>query len=141
VFDDADAAAWWWSIALGDLNGARALAAAVTVPPRHAASLAHQAAEKALKAVVALEGDEPTRTHDLVALAASLRGAPEIQHRTADLRRLTDVAITSRYPDRTETELDWAAVKELIELASSITDQVRTILESAGIATSAIDEA
>jgi HEPN domain-containing protein len=141
VFDDADAAAWWWSIALGDLNGARALAAAVTVPPRHAAALAHQAAEKALKAVVSLEGAEPTRTHDLVALAASLRGAPEIQRRTADLRRLTNVAITSRYPDRIETDLDWAAVQELIELASSITDQVRTILESAGIATSAIDEA
>lgn len=139
VFEDADAAAWWWSIGLGDLNGARTLAAAVAVPPRHAASLAQQAAEKALKAVVALEGDEPARTHDLVALAASLRGAPEIKRRTKDLRRLTDVAMTSRYPDRVETSLDWGAVNELIELAASLIDQVRTILEAAGVATNAID--
>lgn len=141
VMDDSDAAAYWWSIASGDLAGARELAAASVVAPRLAASLAQQAAEKALKAVHALRGDEPPRTHDLVALAKSLRAEPEIQMRLEDLRQLTDIVESARYPIPIAIALDWADVNALIALASSVMEAVRSVLSRAGMNTASIDPA
>lgn len=139
--DDSDAAAYWWSIATGDLEGARELAAASVAAPRLAASLAQQAAEKALKSLIALRGDEPTRTHDLVALARSLGAEPEIQERLEDLRRLSGVVESARYPRPTAAALDWADVNALIALASSVMEGVRAVLTRAGIATGSIEPA
>lgn len=139
--DDAEYAAYWWRLAIGDLAGARALAAQEAAPARLAAALAQQAAEKALKAVVALEGDEPPRTHDLVALAASLRAASSIQGRTHDLQRLANVVMSSRYPDPIEPSFDWTEVGQLIELAASVIEDVRTILDRGGVATRSLDQA
>jgi HEPN domain-containing protein len=141
VSDDVEYAAWWWRLAIGELAGARALAAQEAAPARLAASLAQQAAEKALKAVVAIEADEPPRTHDLVALARSLRNAPAIHGRIDDLLRLTDVVMSSRYPDPTEPSFGWTEVRELIDLAASIIEDVRRILDRRGVATRSLDQA
>jgi HEPN domain-containing protein len=141
VSDDVEYAAWWWRLAIGELAGARALAARHVAPARLAASMAQQAAEKALKALVALDGDEPPRTHDLVALAGSLRSAPAIRSRIDDLQRLTDVLMSSRYPDPTEPSLDWTDVRALIDLAATVTEDVRQMLDRRGIATRSLDQA
>jgi len=57
--DDSDAAAYWWSIASGDLDGARELAAAYVVAPRLAASLAQQVRAVLTRAGVATGSIEP----------------------------------------------------------------------------------
>jgi len=103
--------------------------------------MAQQAAEKALKAAFALDGDEPPRTHDLVALAAWLTGAAAIQARVDDLRHLTDAHASSRYPAPFEPPLDRAEVHELIASASSIVEDVRQSLERRGFDTGALDPA
>ena len=54
-----EAAIWWLRMALGDLAAARALLDVAEVAPRQPAYLAEQAAEKALKATIALKGLEP----------------------------------------------------------------------------------
>ena len=141
VMDDSDAAAYWWSIASGDMAGAREFEAASAAAPRLAASLAQQAAEKALKAVIALRGDEPPRTHDLVALAKMLRTDPEIQERLEDLRRLTDDVASARYPMPIAEALDWPDVRALIARASSVMEAVRNVLTRAGIDAASIDPA
>lgn len=139
--EDARPAAHWWRFALGDLNGARALAADDTVSPRLAAALAQQAAEKALKALIALDGPEPPRTHDLVALAARLPSAAAIQARVEALRHLSDAYVSSRYPSPFEPAFDWSEVHELIDSAASIVEDVRPSLERRGFDTGALDPA
>lgn len=103
--------------------------------------MAQQAAEKALKAAIALDGDEPPRTHDLVALAARLTGPAAIQARVDDLRRLTDAHLSSRYPMPFEPAFDWSEVHELIDSASSLVEDVRQSLERRGFDTGALDPA
>lgn len=103
--------------------------------------MAQQAAERALKAAIALEGDEPPRTHDLVALAAQLVGAAAIQAHVDDLRRLTDAHLRSRYPTPFEPDLDWSEVRELIDSASAIVEDVRQSLERRGFDTGALHPA
>jgi HEPN domain-containing protein len=141
VSDDTEYAAYWWRLAMGDLSGARTLAADETVPARLAASLAQQATEKALKAVVALAGAEPPRTHDLVALAASLRGDRSILRRTNDLRRLTNLSMSSRYPEVSAPSFDPTEVRELIDIASSLIEELRLLLDRGGADTHSLDKA
>lgn len=103
--------------------------------------MAQQAAEKALKAAIALDGPEPPRTHDLVALAARLRGAAPTQARVDALRRLSDAYVSSRYPLPFEPAFDRAEAHELIDSASSIVEDVRQSLERRGFDTGALDPA
>lgn len=112
-----------------------------TLPPRLAASLAHQAAEKALKAAIALTGQEPPRTHDLVALATRLTGPASVDVSIVVLRRLSDEHIGLRYPQTFEPPMDWNDVKDLIEAASNVIDQVRASLERQGLRTDTIEPA
>jgi len=61
---------------------------------------AQQAAEKALKALLAYHGEPPPRTHDLVALLTRcLPFAPDLADLETDCRNLTYFAVSSRYPD------------------------------------------
>jgi HEPN domain-containing protein len=141
VPNDTEYAAHWWRLALGDLAGATAIAADGTLPPRLAASLAHQAAEKSLKAAIALTGDEPHRTHDLVALAARLTGTAVIVLSPETLRRLSDAHVGLRYPDAFEPPIDWREVNELIEAASEVIEGVRASLERQGLSLDALGPA
>lgn len=103
--------------------------------------MAQQAAEKALKALIALDGAEPPRTHDLVALAARLASDAAIQVRVEALRHLSDAYVSSRYPSPFEPAFDWSEVHELIHSASAIVEDVRQSLERRGFDTGALDPA
>ncbi len=133
MFEDREYATHWWRLAEGDLAGARAIAGDHELPPRLAASLANQAVEKALKAVIALNGEEPPRIHDLVALAARLTGDAATAASFETLRRLSDAYGSLRYPDMLEPSLDWPLVDELIGLATIVMDDVRASLERRGM--------
>lgn len=77
-----------------------ALLSATAVDPAVACFHAQQAAEKALKAVMCLNGLEFRRTHDLEALAGMLRDVdvgPTVN--AYDLRCLTPYAVEFRYDD------------------------------------------
>lgn len=137
--DDADYAAHWWRLAMGDLAGAKAIDAEGALPPRLAATLAHQAAEKALKAAIALSGQEPPRTHDLVALATRLTGPAGVDVSITILRRLSDAQIGLRYPEPFEPPIDWNEVRDLIESAADVIERVRVSLERQGLRTDTIE--
>lgn len=64
----AEEARRWLRFACEDLREAEALAAREEGAPRHACWFAQQAAEKALKAALVLEGHEFPFRHDLDAL-------------------------------------------------------------------------
>ncbi len=139
--DDAVYAAHWWSLAMGDLVSSTAMAAAASSPPRHAAWLAHQAAEKALKAAIAASGAEPPRTHDLVTLAARLTGPASVGAPTAALRRLSDAQIWLRYPEVLEPPIRWPEVHDLIADATEIVEQARASLQRQGLSTDGLEPA
>ncbi len=88
----------WLSFAVGDLEAARSRHGR-SVRPRIVAFHAQQAAEKALKAALILEGIEPRRAHDLDDLRDRLPGVWRVHRRMPDLGRLSDYAAESRYPD------------------------------------------
>lgn len=88
----------WLGFALGDLEAARSQPGR-HVRPRIVAFQAQQAAEKALKAALILEGLEPRRTRDLDDLRDRLPSVWRVKRRMPDLGRLSDYAAESRYPD------------------------------------------
>jgi HEPN domain-containing protein len=111
---------YWLELARGDLDVARFLAAAAGVPSRVAAGLAHQAAEKALQAVIASSGEEPPRSHDLVALAHRVKARLTLTVSEDALRTLTDAHAQSRYPEPEDPSYDTAEVATLVEIATSV---------------------
>ena len=130
---DPESALAWFRIALGDLAGACALADDDGVPPRLAAALAQQAAEKALKAVIALAGIDPPRTHDLVSLALDVRSRGLTIPDAVDLAALSDGVRSGRYPDPDETPTERSVVIDLVAGARIVLDVVRGHLEANGV--------
>jgi HEPN domain-containing protein len=114
------AADYWLELALGDLLAARELATNAAVPSRCAASFAHQAAETALKAIVADAGAEPPSTHDLVRLAQQARTTVTLSANVDDLRLLTDAHVQAQYPDPLVPPYAAADVWSMLQIASSI---------------------
>jgi HEPN domain-containing protein len=96
--DNVAEALRWLSFAVGDLQAARSHRGR-HVRPRIIAFEAEQAAEKALKAALILDGIEPRRTHDLDDLRDRLPDAWRIKRHLPDLARLSDYAAESGYPD------------------------------------------
>ncbi len=97
-----DRNAWarqWLAFARSDLEVAAALVEMPAISPRHVCWHVQQAIEKAIKAVLVLEGVSFPRTHDLDALRRRLPpdwgGALET---TLDLTRATAWATDARYP-------------------------------------------
>ena len=88
----------WLAYALGDLEAARSQPGR-RVRPRIVANLAQQAAEKALKAALVLDGTDPPRVHDLDDLRNRLTTRWRVKRRFPDLARLSRYASESRYPD------------------------------------------
>jgi HEPN domain-containing protein len=120
----AEAGAYWLELAKEDLRVGDHLAAKPSVPQRAAAYFAHQAAEKALKAAVAIDGAEPPRTHDLVRLAhLSSSTVPD-----QDLRILTDAHIQAQYPDPAAPPYDTTTALALLETSSRVVAEVQGLL-------------
>ncbi len=112
-------AVYWIELARGDLAAAHCIARDASVPPRVAANLAQQAAEKALKAAISSIGAEPPRSHDLVRLV-QLATALNLSLSTDQLRFLADAHVQGRYPDPMEPTYDVGQASELLEIAAAV---------------------
>lgn len=93
-----DEARHWLRFATEDLDVAQRLLAVDEAPPRHACALAQQAAEKALKAALVLEGIDFPFRHDLDALRNLLPDTWSVRRTHTDLAQLTEWAVEARYP-------------------------------------------
>lgn len=91
-------AARWLRYASEDLGTARTLLAA-EAPPRHAAWLAQQAAEKALKAALIAEQQPFPFTHDLIRLCELLPPSWSVLRAEVSWAPLSAYAVEARYPD------------------------------------------
>ena len=113
-------AAYWMEIARGDLAAAWCIAGDPGAPARIAANLAQQAAEKALKALIASSQGEPPRSHDLVRLAQLNTGGVRLRVSTDELRLLTEAHVQGRYPDPIDPTYDQEQANALIAIATNV---------------------
>jgi HEPN domain-containing protein len=135
--DRASDALRWLAFAMGDLAAARSQPGR-RVRPRIVAFHAQQAAEKALKAALAVDCQPIPRTHDLDDLRNRLGPGWRVRRRHPDLTRLSDYGVDSRYPDDVEaiTPIQCATA---VRQASSIVRLVTEDLERRGIATAGLE--
>lgn len=88
----------WLRYAQEDLQTAHVLLSNEACVPRHAAWLAQQAGEKALKASLIAHGIPFPRTHDLDLLVERLPLGSKIRTIPVDFSALTEYAVDARYP-------------------------------------------
>ena len=129
-----EAAVWWLRLALEDLAAARGLLMAEGVAPRQAAYFAQQAAEKALKATIALEGGEPPLTHDLIFLIAKCPQEAGLRHVDVDLVALADAQVAARYPDPEDPPYDHDESELLVRDATRLLGAVGDHFNRRGLA-------
>ena len=129
-----EAPAWWLRTALGDLAAARALLDVPGVAPRQAAYLAQQAAEKALKAVIAVEGSEPPLTHDLLFLIQGSPGRAGLRGVHADVVALSLAQTVARYPDLVDPPYDLDEAAHLVADAGRLVSAVQDYFDQLGLA-------
>ena len=89
--------------------------------PRHACWFAQQAAEKALKAALVLEGIEFPLRHDLDALRNLLPAGWTVKQEHPELAELTEWAVEARYPG------DWPEATP--DDARRAAEQARAVLD------------
>ena len=128
----------WLRYSMEDLEVARVLLARRPPASRHVCWLSQQAAEKALKAALVLEGVEFPFTHDLDALRNRLPDGWHVRSTHADLAELTQWAVETRYPgDWPETtELDAVRAEEEVR---SVHDSVAAEFRQRGLAAPCTD--
>lgn len=126
---DRDQAREWLALARQDLTMAEQALALEPALLRPALFHAQQAAEKALKAVLARAGVVPPRTHDLVVLwtaagrVSSLGDAPE------GLDGLSAFAVDSRYPghdedyERGDADAGLALARDVVGRVGEVLDE------------------
>ena len=129
-----DPATWWLRAALGDLAAARALMDVAGVPPRQAAYLAQQAAEKALKATIALQGNEPPQRHDLLFLLDRSPGEARLRGVPVDLVALSRAQTAARYPQVDDPPYDQEEVEQLVADALRLVVAVQDYFDRLGLA-------
>lgn len=117
----------WLRKAEGGLRVAERLADA---PEDYDAVVFHcpQAAAKYLKPRLALTGENPPRTHDLVRLLLTLQQAEAFATQEVDMAKLlTPFRVAIRYP----SEEDEPPVAELMTAARYFRDRLRPVIEAA----------
>lgn len=127
----------WLGFALGDLEAARSRRGR-PVRPRIVAFQAQQAAEKAVKAALILDGIEPRRTHDLDDLRERLPSGWRLKLRMPNLGRLSDYAAESRYPDDM-TPVTAIQSATAVRQAIAVVHLIREDFERRGIDTNRIE--
>lgn len=125
----AESAVWWLRTALGDLFAATTLLETPGMPSRHAAYHAQQAAEKALKAVIALSGAEPRMTHDLVFLLEQCPEDAGLRLIGVDVLALSGAQTVARYPDLDDPGYDSDTSVDLVADASRLAAAVQAYFE------------
>lgn len=110
----------WLEHALEDLRAAETHHRQAELAPRTTCWFAQQAAEKAMKALLVLDQIEYPLTHDLVETHSRLPQPLDAASRH-DLRRLSEFAISGRYPGpwpqpaRPDAVDALAAAREIVE--------------------------
>lgn len=122
--DRTDIARRWLRWADEDLTLAEHTAADPDLVARGACVWAHQAAEKALKALLILRDIDPPKLHDLDRLAQRLPGDEGRTLATIELPELTRWAIEGRYPADLD-EATHADGLKAIAVARQVLDAVR----------------
>jgi HEPN domain-containing protein len=130
----------WLRFAHEDLVGAEQLLASGSFLPRHACWLAQQAAEKAIKAALVLEGIDFPFRHDLDALRNLLPDRWPVKREHPDLAELTEWAVHARYPG------DWYEVtdgdaKRAVQEARAVYESVTAEFVHRGVHLTHIEEA
>lgn len=88
----------WRRYAAEDLREAERLVEHDDTVPRHPAWMAQQAAEKALKAILIFHQIEFPFTHNLATLRDLIPSGWDVKQVEANLGRLSEYAVASRYP-------------------------------------------
>lgn len=101
-----------------DLLAARHNLGDAEVAPRMACGLAHQAAEKAIKALVVAANIDPPKSHDLLRLVRMLSADAARSFLDVDLQELTRWAIEGRYPEDLDEAVTRGA-RRAVELAAA----------------------
>jgi HEPN domain-containing protein len=109
----------WLRWAREDLTLAKHANADPEVVHRGACTWAHQAAEKALKALLVADDIDPPKVHDLVRLAEMMSPAIRREITDLDLAGLTRWAIAGRYPGDID-EASAEDAKTAIAIATSV---------------------
>ena len=86
-----------------------------------------------MKAAIAFGGDDPPRTHDLVALWRAVRRRHRALPEPPLLDALSDAAQAARYPDPSELPYDRAEAGRLIDAAAGIIELVNGVLGDGGL--------
>ena len=128
-----EAALWWLRTAIGDLAAARALLSVAAVAPRQAAYLAQQAAEKALKATIALQGDEPPLTHDLLFLVQRSPDDAALRRVLVDIVALSGAQSVARHPQLDDPPYDLEEAEQLVADASRLRIAVQAYFDDLGL--------
>jgi len=128
-----DAAAWWLRTALGDLAAARALLDVAALAPRQAAYLAQQAAEKAFKATIALQGTEPPLTHDLLFLLERSPREAGLHSVPVDILALSSAQTATRYPQLDDPPYELDEAQQLIADAARLVVAVQDYFDRLGL--------
>jgi HEPN domain-containing protein len=116
------------------MAAARVFLALPAIPPRIAAYLAQQAAEKALKASIALQGIEPPLTHDLVYLFRESPADAGLYGVVGDIVALARPHLDARYSAVDETAYDHDEVELLVVDASRLVVAVQRFFDQRGLA-------
>jgi HEPN domain-containing protein len=129
--DRTNIAQRWLRWADEDLALAEHSAADADVVARGACVWAHQAAEKAVKALLILRDIDPPKLHDLDRLAQRLPDSEGSAFATIELPELTRWAIEGRYPADLDEATHTDATKA-IAVAREVLDVVRPRIAAKG---------
>ena len=102
--------------------------------PRQAAYLAQQAAEKAFKATIALEGTEPPLTHDLLFLLERSPDEAGLRGVLVDIVALSGAQTAARYPQPDDPPYDLEEAEQLVADASRLVVAVQDYFDRLGLA-------
>ena len=122
----------WLRFSAEDLEVASRLLSGSPSAPRHACWLAQQAAEKALKAALILEGVEFPFIHDLDVLRDLLPPGWPVRDTHPDLAELSEWAAEARYPGDWPEATDTDAARAESE-ARSVYDSVAAEFRRRGV--------
>ena len=129
--DHTDIAQRWLRWADEDLALAEHTAADADVVARGACVWAHQAAEKALKALLILRDIDPPKLHDLDRLAQRLPDDEGSAFATIELPELTRWSIEGRHPADLDEATHADALKTIV-IARQVLDVARSRIATKG---------
>jgi len=124
----------WLAAAADDLSAARLLAGSADISPDVACFHAQQAAEKALKAILIVAGEDVPRSHDLDRLHQLVvqAGLRQVDVPGGELAWLAEVGLGGRCPDGSRDDVATPAdVERAVALAADVVTAAQAVLDEA----------